>query len=104
MEVELFDLVEDPCQALGEDDFAIDEIDPIFVDFSFVGLDLIGDELTEHLDDVAVERHGLFGGAETFALGIRELVLGDTNEAVPVDALVEVELKIVVVFEEIGHD
>ena len=58
---------------------------------------------SEHLDDVSVESDRFVHGAEAFAVGVSEVVLRDTYERIPVDALVEVVLNVVVVFEEVGH-
>ena len=103
MKVELLDLGEDLGKPLGEDDFSVDELNAFFVDFFLVGLDLFGDELAKHLDDVSVQFDRLLGATEALSLGIGKVMFRDSNHRVPVDALVEVVLKIVIVFEEIGH-
>ena len=69
-----------------------------------MGLDLLGYELSEHLHYIAIEFDGFLGIFEAVAFRVRKLVLRDPHDRVPVDALVEVVLKIVIVFEEIGHD
>jgi hypothetical protein len=88
---------------LRKNHLAVDQFHASCVDFLLVGLDFLRRELPEHLEDVPVEVDGFPGGAEAFAVCVGEVVLGDPNQRLPVDALVEVVLKIVVVFEEIGH-
>ncbi len=103
MKVQGVDLFENLGEALREDDLSIDKRDALFVDFLLVRLDLLCGELSEHLDDVSVEIDSFLRGAEALAVGVGEIMLGDANHRIPVDTLVEVVLKVVVVFEEIGH-
>jgi len=49
------------------------------------------------------EVDGFLGTAEAVSVRVGEIVLGDLNQRFPVDAFVEVVLKIIVVFEEIRH-
>jgi len=103
MKVELLDFLEDPSEPFGKDHLAIDELYAFVVDFPLVRFDFLGTELPDHLDDFPVEAHCFLGRAEAFAVCIGEVVFGDLYQRLPVDALVEVVPKIVVVFEEIGH-
>ena len=103
VQVELLDPLEDLGEPTRKDHLAVDELDALCVDFLFVGLDFLGHELSEHLDDVSVERDRFVDVAEAFAIRVSEVMLRDAYERLPVDAFVEVVLNVVVVFEEVGH-
>ena len=83
------------------DRLAAFEVRPLAVDPRRARRDLLGDQLADHREHLAVEGQGLLRALE--AVGRAAAVLGQLGEAVPVDALLDVELQVVVVREEAGH-
>jgi hypothetical protein len=101
VEVEGLDLGEDGVHLGGQHGLAVLHLDALAIDRGGVRGDLVGGEGADHLQDVGVGRDGVV--ARGVAAGGLVVLLDEGDDRRPVDAALEVEEKVVVVCEEVGH-
>src|SRR5690606_14717754 len=84
-------------QARREDDLAVFETHAVAIELERVRRDFAGDELADQIERVLVELFGLLRIGEA---ALAEACFGDGDQRVPVEAVGQVVIQIVVVFEE----